>query len=752
MRIQCFHTIPGALQCRRVFFRSRKGSGRWCVGRRKNRQGRCDLGQVREFREVHEVRGATTATLLLCVSAILCLSPTLSTADDHETPQETVAESIQDSDPSPLNKIIIEGSRQTQASRLVGRSGNATADLTGFTETVYTEESWRGVSSVGELLDRSVGVQVRHSGGREDFQTLSVRGSRAGQVRVLVDGVSLSRAQDQTVDLSSIPLESVERIEIYRGFTPIGFATSGAASVVNIITRPAQLTTAVALSYGSYDSVRAVLRSGTELAGGTGSLSVAYRGSQGDFEFVDDHGTDENLPDDRVRRRNNNDSDAVDAALRFRRALKDGSSLALHNNTFFKDEGVPNQEPFLLSGPTPSRGLTPNLTTVRNISGLSWNSADGQTGAEANVTVLDQDLDDDPDLDDDRIRNRTVSAGLRGRRSRSVAGRHFVDSSVEIGHEDFRGDSPTQRRSTLSLALGDEIALGANWALALQLRHEQLWNRFQGDDRTRLPSSHDSSTDPRIGLYWNPHPSFTLRANAGTYFRPPNFSEQFGVDGFSSGNPELRPETGRNMDAGFSVTGTRLGVNAEFQYAYFDNDSDDLIVLVLDSFRRSKAMNVDAARVRGHEARAELRRGLNADGPRWARGLSASFNYTYQDARNRSGRTVEDGLRLPGIPPQEAYARVAVERPQWILAYELQFQDAHFLTTQNVATPREHVPDRMQHDVSLTLGPFAHGWEVALELDNLTDTLVPDEYGFPVPGRAAYLTLSYEKASSEPKR
>ena len=74
-------------------------------------------------------------------------------------------------------------------------------------------------------------MQIQHLGGRDDFSTASIRGATGGQVKVLLDGVSLTRASTSVVNLADLPMKSIERIEIYRGFAPVRYGSSGAASV-----------------------------------------------------------------------------------------------------------------------------------------------------------------------------------------------------------------------------------------------------------------------------------------------------------------------------------------------------------------------------------------------------------------------------------------------------------------------------------------------------------------------------------------
>ena len=633
---------------------------------------------------------------------------------------------------------------------LVTRERESDADLTGFVEVVRTDEAWRQSESVADLLDRSVGVQVRSLGARGDFATLSVRGSRAGQVRVLVDGISLTRADDPTVNLATIPLSAIERIEVYRGFTPVGFAASGASSVINLVTaRSDESRLGIAAGLGSFSTASLALRGAAPLGDAQVTAFAEFSSTDGDFDFVDDRGTLANDADDVERKRENNERDAVDLLLRYERELAGGGRLTLRESFFRADEGVPGQGAF--------QSRRANFESTRNVVAAAWQSADGLSALEADLLLLDEDFEDPrvfdpgppPRVDDifasvERSRSQTLATTARARSARTFGQHHFAEASVEGGYERFRGRFPggefpesSPERGTLAVAAGDEIALpGLDAAVALQLRYQGLFNRFEADE---LPFAGDfsdadeHSVDPRVGLLWSAAEGFDVKANAATYLRPPSFGELFGVRGFNRPNPDLEPESGLVVDAGFGWRRPSLGPLGPLgvEYAFFANEIDDVIVVVQTTNRVAKAVNVPDGRVRGHELSFDI-------AAPW--GFALEGNYTHQRTRNRSTDGELRGKELPSLPANEAYGRLSWNRGPWTLAYEARYADAHFVDTTN--SPRGRIDARVQHDLGLVYGPRA-GFQVALEVDNVGDTLVPDQIGFPVPGRAWYLTVSW---------
>ncbi len=615
-------------------------------------------------------------------------------------------------------------------------------DPSGFVEIIDTSRAWQGYESVAELLERGAGVQVRRFGGREDFTTISVRGSTPAQVKILIDGVSLSRASNDRVNLADLPIDSVEKIEVFRGFTPVRFASSGAASVVNIVTRKDRPGVSGSLSGGSFGTVKASLHAALAAAGGGLTGSLTFRRSDGDFKFSTDTPDPTDSPH---RRRGNNDSESWDVALRFDRRNADRSTLTLTGNSHYKQEGTP--------GNASSEALHARFRSSRSILSARWESPNGLRAA-TNLTYASENQRDpkrppaDPGLGFPyrEASDRTLAVGLELGAAREVGALHFLEVSGEFSFEHFDSTFPaapspspdrTQQRLHAAVALGDEFdAFGSGLTIAPQLRLELLHNRFDGSglipplDDSDLPDADASSLDPRLGLRWSLARGLTLKANLGTYFRPPNFGELFGDDGFSAANASLGPERGINRDLGLRCSLRSARGSATAEYAFFDNDVDDMIVFVPSGARVPRPQNIGASRVQGHELRIEASLG------KW---LGFEANYTRQQADNRSKVRDFRGKELPSLPRDEAYLSLSLLRRRWRLRYQLELQSRIFLDRANL----QRVPGHATHSVDLSLGPLAKGWRIKLEGDNLGNRQFSDVFGFPVPGRAFYLTLSY---------
>ena len=107
--------------------------------------------------------------------------------------------------------------------------------------TVITGEEIRnsGETSLPRLLSRQPGVFVRDNSGSPDMQVdlrgFGVTGDQ--NTLVLLDGRRLSEYELTTARWSSIPLESIDRIEIVRGSGAVLYGGGATGGVINVITK-----------------------------------------------------------------------------------------------------------------------------------------------------------------------------------------------------------------------------------------------------------------------------------------------------------------------------------------------------------------------------------------------------------------------------------------------------------------------------------------------------------------------------------
>lgn len=91
-------------------------------------------------------------------------------------------------------------------------------------------------ATISDLVARTSGVRIRTNGGVGSDFDVSLNGLNGNAVRYFVDGVPMEVLGSQ-VNLSNIPANNIERVDIYKGVVPAFLGTDAMCGAINIITR-----------------------------------------------------------------------------------------------------------------------------------------------------------------------------------------------------------------------------------------------------------------------------------------------------------------------------------------------------------------------------------------------------------------------------------------------------------------------------------------------------------------------------------
>jgi outer membrane autotransporter protein len=162
----------------------------------------------------------------------------------------------------------------------------------GQVSVVYPSQFEGEQKDLPTMLLRVPGLFIQRVSGAGHYTVARVRGSTGAQVNVYVDGVLMNLNGDAAVNLSTIPVDNVERIEVYRGYVPARFSGSPLGGVINIVTKkPQQASGRVTQGFKSYGGYNATYEYNTPL--GSGSLLATYQRDiwKGDFDFLAGRGS-----------------------------------------------------------------------------------------------------------------------------------------------------------------------------------------------------------------------------------------------------------------------------------------------------------------------------------------------------------------------------------------------------------------------------------------------------------------------------
>lgn len=115
-------------------------------------------------------------------------------------------------------------------------------------------------ADLGEVLARVPGVGVRRTGGLGSETRFSLHGLADEQIRFFIDGVPL-RLAGYPFGLANVPIDLVDRVEIYSGVVPARFGADALGGAVELVTDDDVAGTHGSMSYqmASFNTHRATL-------------------------------------------------------------------------------------------------------------------------------------------------------------------------------------------------------------------------------------------------------------------------------------------------------------------------------------------------------------------------------------------------------------------------------------------------------------------------------------------------------------
>ena len=125
-----------------------------------------------------------------------------------------------------LSDVSVVGKDRTQRLREGAFSVNA----------VNIGDKVNSINDITDIINRTAGVKVRTQGGMGSDFDLSVNGLSGNSIRYFIDGVPLE-TKGAGMKFSDIPINLIQRIEIYKGVVASSFGIDALGGAVNIVTK-----------------------------------------------------------------------------------------------------------------------------------------------------------------------------------------------------------------------------------------------------------------------------------------------------------------------------------------------------------------------------------------------------------------------------------------------------------------------------------------------------------------------------------
>lgn len=549
-------------------------------------------------------------------------------------------------------------------------------------------------TSVADALRTVPGFDRRPAGSDGAIEGFSLRGAKAEQVLVLIDGRRVGTAQGGGVNLGDLPMADVERIEVLRGGASALYGSDPIGGVINIITKRGGKGLSATLRGGSFGSVGSQLQAGGTKGRATWHWDAEYYNQDGGFTYKTTTGTWASRDNNHMLRRNLSGKASYD--------LGQGGVLEAGTELYRATRGVPG----LVAFPSP------RAFQVDERHG-AWLNHKIDLAAGTHLATSLNWLDSNRDYDDrfaffpavSHHDNRQLSGEMLA--TFDVAGGRQAVFGIDWRRDEINSSNDGRRHRITGGVFGQyELGLGS-FTLTPSARVD--WQTGQKPIFT-----------PRVGATWRAAPNLTLRAGGNRSFRAPSFDDLYWpADSYAVGNPNLVPERAVEWNVGL---GWQPWQGATLDLDYYNRDAAQLITWQPVGGGKWSPTNVGRVRFQGVETSMSTPLpGLS----RW----SLNGSYAYLKATTHSGSAAETGRQLIGRPFHQGSATLSYRASRFDAGLTLTAVGDRYTTAANT----QRLASYATLDLTARWKCGARD-ELTFELRNLTNATYQAVEGYPLPG------------------
>ncbi len=568
-------------------------------------------------------------TLLFCSGGLLCASPLAAqSVDDDEEAIVVTALGIEQprSDANVAISLVTEDQLE--------RSGSVT---------------------IIDQLARTPGVAISRNGPVGGFAAVRIRGAEAEQTRVLIDGIAVNDPSSPSggFDFGTLLASNIQSVEVLRGANSTTWGNQAIGGVVSIETLAPDehgFTAQALAEYGSHDSRRA----SAGVAGQAGAIGYALGGGYyaSDGVSAAASGTE---PDGL---RQYMAHGRVDAAI--------SAPLTLELRGFYSHSRVELDGYSFTSFALEDQPLHSTAQQLNGYAGLKLSLAGDDFISRLGYSIADINRDNY-----DRAAGPAATFIARGR-TETIA--YKGDWTFMSGHRLLFG----LERETNKLRTADA------WSGLAARNHNDggyvQW-LFQPNDRLNLVagirhdrhSNYGGHTSLAANGAYQLIPALRLRASYSEGYKAPTL---FQLDGSVSGygNPDLKPEKARSIDAGadlrlldggflMSMSLFTRTTRDQITYANCPATAPSSAVCTIASRPFGTYFNLARTRARGAEIEFTMQPIPN---------LTLNANYTLLNAKDTAGDSATFGKQLARRPRHSAHMAIDYEGSSgWMIGADM---------------------------------------------------------------------------------
>ena len=634
------------------------------------------------------------------------------------------------------------------------------------------------------VLQYSSGVDVDNTMGMfSDKAVVSMRGmggDNQGRMLVMIDGVPVNKSDGGSVNWNSININNIKEIKIIQGAASTLYGANAMGGVIDLRTSiPKEKTKAGAnIKYGTYNTLLADAHIGQSFVDSLDRgifWNLALHGGTSDGYITESKEFLEYGEDTLLRP---SFFDEISGEAKIGHSFS-GSEQLVFSVKGYADKRGKGWQVFDNDGTYSSRkDLNSRLRYNGKISkSVYWETA--AFGQIENYIKQNEYINSDNDFSMYEVNSKRYDAGSITK-FHIQKGRNLFQGGIDIRYGSVLA-SDNYFTSTDSIVNKGNIAIGAlflqdelnffndHLLLTLGLRYDYA-EFFDGNysvyypskkinyllhfQDTLMPNSHWQAISPRISLLYTNKKDMRYYASYSSGFRPPTLDDmcrsQTAGNYFRSANPYLKNENINNIEIGGDImvankirfsTSIYYSIGKDFMYNVSTGDSVDIGYKIIPVYQMD---NISQMQAYGGESSINIDLGKDARFfANYAYSHSTITNYEINDPEVDYDLT---GKFLANVPIHSASGGFSWENPIVNFNILWKYKGERYINDRNTTDIRYFNSATYPSYQTLNLRlwkPLPYGLRIALNVENITNTIYLDNQGRRCPGRMIFVELSW---------
>ena len=615
-------------------------------------------------------------------------------------------------------------------------------------QILHREDFIDSSQTLGDLLQKINGIQIRQISGLGNPASVSVRGSSSKQVQLYIDGQLINDSQFGGFDVNQLPTEQIDSIEISKsqalgtGSTPIG-------GVIRINTYNPQIDSArISLATGSFGYREVNITANKLLTNYSLAAGFSHVQSENNYDYL----VPQNFTNPSVSAEENLANNAYGKNTLY---LNSEVYLGQHLLRFNMQYTEQRKELANYQNNSPENASEISSDSWRFGYLHNWQSSNvwlEQIEFEAYTQFTDEIYLEQPTGVMNKRSNYQTVKSFAGIKPTLNIGDIAITPFINVNHQTFESTTVLKGKITPCNGINScdvtasqlQINYGSRleWPITqlalvpyvlISLSQEKNTNSVLNQSGTKHDDEQDYSTQ-EFGIAYQPNKfnavvddsfDFSAFLTWSKGVRAPTLFEMFGDRGSFKGNPNLQPEEAETLSLGSTLS----YANVSFTGAIYHQQLVNSIVAIFNSSNVGSYGNVSHAELTGLELQANYK--VSSD-------LSLMLQANLIDSNTQSEYTAYNNKQLPGIYHQQysASMRYAITEHWQVnlnssIDNELYFNRANVFNS--VGNDTENPANRFTTDLQLA---WKRGrYTSILAINNLFDDEYQDLANRPAQGR-----------------